>query len=70
MIVAQYVKPDNDVYLFSTTGSWLVKFLGSDGAGAWMYVDAHTGVPNFLGIYPDGISYIGEPGVDATLDEE
>ena len=70
VIVAEYVKTDNDVYLFSATGSWLVKFIGSDDTGAWMYVDAHTGVPNFLYIYPDGVSYIGEPGVEATFDEE
>ena len=70
VIVSQYRKPDNDVYLFSTTGSWLVSFWDNDDIVAWMYVDAHTGVPNFLNIVPDCISFQGEPGVEGTHYEE
>ena len=70
VIVSQYRKPDNDVYLFSTTGSWLISFWDNDDIVAWIYVDAHTGVPNFLNIVSDGISFQGEPGVDGIHYEE
>ena len=70
VIVSQYRKPDNDVYLFSTTGSWLVSFWENDDIVAWMYVDAHTGVPNFLNIVSDCISFQGEPGVEGMHYEE
>ncbi len=70
VIVSQYRKPDNDVYLFSTTGSWLVSFWDNDDVVAWMYVDAHTGVPNFLNIVSDCISFQGEPGVEGMHYEE
>ena len=70
VIVSQYRKPDKDVYLFSTTGSWLVSFWNSDDIIAWMYVDAHTGVPSFLNIVPDCVSFQGEPGVEGTHYEE
>lgn len=70
VIVSQYRKSDNNAYLFSTTGSWLVSFWDHDGIVAWMYVDAHTGIPNFLNIVPDCISYQGEPGVEGTHYEE
>ncbi len=64
VIVSQYRKPDKDGYLFSTTGSWLISFWDNDDIVAWMYVDAHTGVPSFLNIIPDRISFPGEPGVE------
>ena len=70
VIVSQYRKPDNDVYLFSTTGSWLISFWDNDDIVAWMYVDAHTGVPSFLSIVPDCISFQGEPGVEGIHYEE
>ena len=70
VIVSQYRKPDNDVYLFSTTGSWLVSFWENDDIVAWMYVDAHTSVPNFLNIVPDCMSFQGEPGVEGMHYEE
>jgi len=68
IIVSQYVKPDKDVYLFSITGTWVVSFLNDEDSIALLYVDAHTGIPNFFYIISDGISYIGEPGVDAVHD--
>ena len=68
VIVSQYVKPDKDVYLFSTEGSWLVNFWKDDESIACLYVDAHTGIPSFFRILPDEISYIGEPGVEAVHD--
>lgn len=68
IIVSQYVKPDKDVYLFSITGTWVVSFLNDEDSIAWLYVDAHTGIPNFFYIISDGISYIGEPGVEAVHD--
>ncbi len=70
VIVSQYRKPDNDVYLFSTTGSWLISFWDNDNIVAWMYVDAHTGVPSFLNIVPDCISFQGEPGVEGIHYED
>ncbi len=70
VIVSQYHKPDKDVYLFSTTGSWLISFWDNDDIVAWMYVDAHTGVPSSLNIIPDCISFQGEPGVEGTYYEE
>ena len=70
VIVSQYRKPDNDVYLFSTTGSWLVSFWDNDDIVAWMYIDAHRGVPNFLNIVPDCLSFQGEPGVEGMNYEE
>ena len=68
IIVSQYVKPDKDVYLFSITGTWVVSFLNDEDSIAWLYVDAHTGIPNYFYIISDGISYIGEPGVEAVHD--
>ena len=68
IIVSQYVKPDKDVYLFSITGTWVVSFLNDEDSIALLYVDAHTGIPNFFYIISDGISYIGEPGVEAVHD--
>ena len=68
VIVSQYVKPDKDVYLFSTTGSWLVQFWKDDESIACLYVDAHTGIPNFFCLFQDGIQYIGEPGVEGRSD--
>ena len=68
VIVAQYRKPDKDYYLFSTTGTWLVNFWNDDECISWLYVDAHTGIPNFFNIIPDEISYNGEPGVEAVHD--
>ena len=68
VIVSQYRKPDKDAYLFSTTGTWLVKFWNDEEFVAWLYVDAHTGIPNFFHIVPDGISYEGEPGVEPSND--
>ena len=70
VIVSQYRRPDKDVYLFSTTGSWLISFWDNDEIVAWMYVDAHTGVPNFLNIVQDCISFQGEPGVEGMHYEE
>lgn len=66
IIVSQYVKPDKDVYLFSITGTWVVSFLNDEDSIALLYVDAHTGIPNYFYIISDGISYIGEPGVEAV----
>lgn len=63
VIVSQYRKPDSDVYLFSTAGTWLVKFRNDEESIAWLYVDAHTGIPYFFRIIPDAVSYTGEPGV-------
>ena len=68
VIVSQYVKPDKDVYLFSTNGSWLVNFWKDDENFACLYVDAHTGIPNFFYLIQDGIQYIGEPGVEPRID--
>ena len=68
VIVSQYVKPDKDVYIFSTEGSWLVNFWKEDESIAWLYVDAHTGIPNYFCIIPDEVSYIGEPGVEPNRD--
>ncbi len=68
VIVSQYVKPNKDVYLFSITGSWLINFRNDEESIAWLYVDAHTGIPNFFRIIPDEVSYIGEPGVEAIHD--
>ena len=68
IIVSQYVKPDKDVYLFSTKGSWLVNFWKDDESFAYLYVDAHTGIPIFFYIIQDGIQYIGEPGVEPRSD--
>ena len=68
IIVSQYVKPDKDVYLFSITGTWVVSFRNDEDSIAWLYVDAHTGIPNYFYIISDGISYIGEPGVEAVHD--
>ena len=70
VIVSQYRRPDKDVYLFSTTWSWLISFWDNDEIVAWMYVDAHTGVPNFLNIVQDCISFQGEPGVEGMHYEE
>ena len=68
VIVSQYVKPDKDVYLYSTEGSWHVNFWKDDESIACLYVNAHTGIPNFFCIFQDGIHYIGEPGVEASSD--
>ena len=68
VIVSQYVKPDKDVYPFSTHGSWLVNFWKDDDSIACLYVDAHTGIPNYFYIFQDGIKYIGEPGVAPERD--
>ena len=68
VIVSQYVKPDKDVYLFSITGTWVVSFRNDEDSIAWLYVDAHTGIPNYFYIISDEISYIGEPGVEAVHD--
>lgn len=68
IIVSQYVKPDKDVYLFSITGTWVVSFRNDEDSIAWLYVDAHTGIPNYFRIIPDEVSYIGEPGVEAIHD--
>ena len=68
VIVSQYVKPDKDVYLFSTTGSWVVYFRNDEDIVAELYVDAHTGIPNYFQILPDEVSYVGEPGVEARYD--
>lgn len=68
IIVSQYVKPDKDVYLFSITGTWVVSFRNDEDSIAWLYVDAHTGIPNYFYIISDEISYIGEPGVEAVHD--
>lgn len=68
VIVSQYVKPDKDDYLFSITGTWLVNFRNDEDSIAWLYVDAHTGIPNFFNIVPDEVSYIGEPGVEPRSD--
>lgn len=45
-------------------GSWLVDFRDEEGTVAWLYVDAHTGIPNCFHIFADDIAYIGEPGVE------
>ena len=68
IIISQYVKPDKDVYLFSITGTWVVSFRNDEDSIAWLYVDAHTGIPNYFYIISDEISYIGEPGVEAVHD--
>ena len=68
VVVSQYVKPDKDVYLFSITGTWVVNFRNEEEIVAWLYVDAHTGMPNFFYIIPEEVSYIGEPGVEPVHD--
>lgn len=68
VIVSQYRKPDSDVYLFSTAGTWLVKFRNDKESVAWLYVDAHTGIPYFFRIIPDAVSFTGEPGVEPHND--
>ena len=39
-------------------------FRDEEGTVAWLYVDAHTGIPNCFHIFADDIAYIGEPGVE------
>ena len=68
VVVSEYRKPDKDVYLFSMTGTWHVLFLEDENSIASLYVDAHTGIPNFFYIIPDGVCYEGEPGVEAVLE--
>jgi len=68
VLVSQYVKPDTDVYQFSITGSWLVYFRSEEENVACLYVDAHTGVPDYFRIYPNGVAYIGAPGAEAVWD--
>jgi hypothetical protein len=41
-----------------------ITILDEEGTVAWLYVDAHTGIPNCFHIFADDIAYIGEPGVE------
>ena len=69
VIVSEYLKPDRDISIFSTTGTWLVKFMDDADTIAWLYINAHTGIPNFFYIIPDAVTYAGEPGVEAVMTE-
>ena len=71
VIVSEYLKPDKDISLFSTAGTWLVKFMDDADTIAWLYVNARTGIPDFFYIIPDAVTYTGEPGVAAvTIESE